>query len=189
MGRDKALLEVDGEPMAVRVARALREAGATDVVCVGGAGGALRALGLMTIDDAEPGAGPLGGVITALSALTVAADVAAVPGAIVVVLGCDLVRPDAAAITATVSGLVHGREHDGASPAALVAVPVVDDRRQWMHGAWRATALPVLEAAFAAGERAIHRAVPADRVADVHGVEPLSVADADAPRDLPRSAG
>ena len=39
MGRDKASLEIDGRPMAARVADALLEAGAAEVFCVGGAVG------------------------------------------------------------------------------------------------------------------------------------------------------
>ena len=38
MGRDKALLRVDGVPMAVRVATALRAGGADPVAAIGGDG-------------------------------------------------------------------------------------------------------------------------------------------------------
>ncbi len=55
MGRDKALVEVDGVAMALRVAHALRAAGARDVAGVG-----------TDVADAFPGEGPLGGIITAL---------------------------------------------------------------------------------------------------------------------------
>ena len=48
MGRDKAFVEVDGAPMAQRVARAMRGAGALEVVCVGGDAG--------DVADAFPGA-------------------------------------------------------------------------------------------------------------------------------------
>jgi molybdenum cofactor guanylyltransferase len=58
MGRDKAAVVVEGSPMAVRVADALRAGGAREVVCVGGDAG--------DIPDAFPGEGPLGGIITAL---------------------------------------------------------------------------------------------------------------------------
>lgn len=58
MGRDKAWVEVDGEPMVERVERALRDGGAARVARVGGHSG--------NVADAFPGEGPLGGIITAL---------------------------------------------------------------------------------------------------------------------------
>jgi molybdopterin-guanine dinucleotide biosynthesis protein A len=171
MGRDKALVVVDGEPLAARVAGALRDAGATDVVAVGGAAEPLAALGLATVPDDEPGAGPLTGIVTALR----------LPGdaAVVFVAACDLVAPAAPAVRATVAALAGEARGD-------VAVPVVAGRRQWMHGAWRSAAGAPLAAAFAAGERAVHAAVAAAglRVVEV-AVDPAAVADADTPADLP----
>ena len=64
MGRDKALVAVDGVAMAERVARALEAAGCADVRFVGGDAPALAALGRPVLPDAYPGAGPLGAVIT-----------------------------------------------------------------------------------------------------------------------------
>jgi molybdenum cofactor guanylyltransferase len=64
MGRDKALLELDGTPLIVRAARLLESVvGAPTVV---GYREEFRALGLRTIADDAPGAGPLGGIATAL---------------------------------------------------------------------------------------------------------------------------
>lgn len=66
MGRDKALLELDGMPLIVRAARLLETVvGAPTVV---GYREEFRALGLRTIADDAPGAGPLGGIATALRA-------------------------------------------------------------------------------------------------------------------------
>src|SRR5205823_7736929 len=84
MGRDKALLRVDGEAMAVRTAHALHDAGAVEVACVGGDLPALRVLGLVAFDDEHPDAGPLGGVLTAL---------AWTAEPITVVTPCDLLVP------------------------------------------------------------------------------------------------
>ena len=64
MGRAKALLEIGGEPLIVRTAR-LAEAVAGSATVVGG-GGEYRTLGLRVVDDDLPGAGPLGGIATAL---------------------------------------------------------------------------------------------------------------------------
>jgi molybdopterin-guanine dinucleotide biosynthesis protein A len=66
MGRDKALLELAGEPLIVRTAR-LVESVVGPAVVVGDAA-AYRALGLRTIADDWPGAGPLGGIATVLRA-------------------------------------------------------------------------------------------------------------------------
>ena len=68
MGRDKALLLVEGVPMAQRVAEALRAAGATEVLAIGGDAPALTALGLHLRPDDRPGDGPLPATITALGA-------------------------------------------------------------------------------------------------------------------------
>jgi molybdopterin-guanine dinucleotide biosynthesis protein A len=66
MGRDKALLDVGGEPVIVRTVR-LAASVASSVKVVGGAD-ALRELRLDVIGDRWPGAGPLGGIATALGA-------------------------------------------------------------------------------------------------------------------------
>ncbi len=68
MGRDKALLELGGVPMIVRTARLVESVvGSATVV---GDSAAFRSLGLRTIADDWPGAGPLGGIATALRAAT-----------------------------------------------------------------------------------------------------------------------
>ena len=173
MGRDKALIVVEGRPLAVRVADAIAAAGATRVVAVGGDVDALRNAGLHAVPDTEPGAGPLAGLVTALDA---------VGDGIVFVAACDLVAPSPVAVAAAVRALT-------ADPGADVAAPVVDGRRQWMHAAWRRRVETPLAAAFAAGERAVHAAVSAGglRAVDV-AVDPRSVADADTPSEL-RAAG
>jgi molybdopterin-guanine dinucleotide biosynthesis protein A len=172
MGRDKALIEIGGVPLAVRVAAALRDAGATDVRAVGGDADALSQLGLHVVADRWPGEGPLGGILTALSALQSAR--------IVLVAACDLVDPTPATIAATVRAL-------DAQPGAAVAAPILEDRRRWDQAAWRATALAPLTDQFNAGERAIHRAVGAAglTLADVGDIAPSSLRDADTPADLP----
>src|SRR4051812_50173426 len=68
MGTHKALLVVDGEPMALRVAAALRAGGAERVVLVGAGPTVAEALGLDAVPDPWPGAGPRAGVSSGLSA-------------------------------------------------------------------------------------------------------------------------
>jgi len=175
MGRDKALIDIAGRSLAVRTAAALTEAGAGRVVCVGGDLVALAAEGLAVVPDDHPGEGPLGGVLTALHL--------AAPGDLVAVLAVDHARPDAAAVHAVVATLA-------ADPSADLVVPLVEGRRQWLHGAWRAERCgAIVAAAFAAGERSIHRGVAGLRVVDLVGIEAHAVADLDRPEDLPSLRG
>jgi molybdopterin-guanine dinucleotide biosynthesis protein A len=199
MGRDKALIPVEGRPLAVRVAEAIAAAGATRVLAIGGDIAALRRVGLDAIPDADPGAGPLNGIITALDRLA-GADAG---DSVVFVGACDLVRPDPGAIAATVAALAGA---DDGTPArddvdasddsdaddtrdverSDAAVPLASDRRQWLHAAWRARCRVPLATAFAAGQRSVHGAVAAAglRVREV-ALPPDAVADADTPAELP----
>lgn len=165
MGRDKALLPVDGEPMAVGVVRALTMAGAREVVCVGGDVDALRALGLESIDDDYPDAGPLGGIITGIAW-------ASEPVALVT--PCDLLRPDARSFRELITALL-GSE-------SLVAVPIVDGKWRPLPAALRSAARAPLSEAFDEGERAVHRAM--ERVGFV-AAEVGVFTDVDTPEDLP----
>ena len=69
MGRDKALLQLDGVPMVVRTARLAGMRGAS--VTVVGPPEQYASLGLAVVPDRWPGAGPLGGIATALGASSV----------------------------------------------------------------------------------------------------------------------
>lgn len=168
MGRDKALIEIDGTAMASRVAAELRRAGATSVVALGGDAPALRALGLTVVRDDHPGEGPLAAVVGLLRA-------AEEPVALA--LGCDLVAPDASAMVAVVGALRRAR--------AEVAVPLVEGRRQWAHAAWAASAHAQLAGCLAGGERSLHRAAEGLQVVEVPGLDPGALRDVDRPEDLP----
>jgi molybdopterin-guanine dinucleotide biosynthesis protein A len=186
MGRDKALIRMGGTPMVVRVAEALRVAGAHDVVAIGREAEALASLGLATVPDAWPGAGPAGGIVTALAWAGPGSidDPGGPDDAIVLVVGCDLVAPSPVAMAATVAALAR-------DPAASVAVPGSGGRRQWAHAAWRRSAGPSLGAVLDAGERAVHRVVASAglSVVEVDGIDPAALADADTPGDLPDGEG
>jgi molybdopterin-guanine dinucleotide biosynthesis protein A len=82
MGTDKAFIEIDGRPLVTIARDALRDAGASEVLAVGG--------------DRWPGEGPLAGVVTALTEAE---------HDVVVVLSCDLPAVDALAVTAVLAGL------------------------------------------------------------------------------------
>jgi molybdenum cofactor guanylyltransferase len=173
MGRDKALLPIEGVPLARRVADALDAAGAEAVEAVGGDGPALVARGLRHRPDRWPGEGPLGGIVTALGS-------GAHPG-VAVVLSCDLIAPRPEAIGHVVRALV--------ASDADVAVPVVDGRPQWLHAAWDRRVAAIVGDLFAAGERSVAGAALALRVEEVTGLAPDALADADRPEDLPGERG
>lgn len=169
MGRDKALLVVDGQALAATAAAALTEAGAAEVFCVGGDDEALGALGLTVVADRHPGEGPLGALVTAL---------AHAGEELVMVLSCDLPDASPRAVQAVVEAL-------GAAPGAALAVPVHEGRRQFLHAAYRRRSLPAWEAAFVSGERSLHRPATDLHAVEVEGLDPRWLHDADDPRDLP----
>lgn len=135
MGRDKAALPIDGVPMARRVADVLARAGCEPVVAVGGDAGVLHEVGLAVVPDEYPGAGPLGGLITALHQFRDAA--------VVVVVACDLPWLGADSVTMVLGSM---RPDD-------LAVIGRTDRVQPLVGAWRPSACAALDEAFATGER------------------------------------
>lgn len=165
MNTDKALIKIHGIPMVARVAAALGDAGAREVVVIGG-DPAIGDLGLAMVEDAHPGDGPLGGVITALQRASFD---------IVAVLATDLVAPDPHVIRAVVLAL---GDHD-------VAVPVAGRHRHSHHAVWHRRCLPRLVDAFAAGERAIKRVLPSLDARYVTGLPAAALDDADTPDELP----
>lgn len=171
MGVDKALIRLEGRALVARVADVIRLAGATEVTVIGGDEAAITGLGLAHTSDRWPGAGPLGGLVTAIG------HAGTDP---VVVLACDLVAPDPAAVRRVVAALEAATDADA-------AVPDADGLVQWLHGAWRWRAGARFETAFASGERAIHRAVIAAGLVlvTVDGIPREALADADTVDALP----
>jgi molybdopterin-guanine dinucleotide biosynthesis protein A len=158
MGRDKAVMIVDGLPMASRVAAALASGGCEPVVAIGGARTELERFGLGVVPDRFPGEGPLGGIITAL--LDAPVDVPAV-----FVASCDLPRLSGAAVHAVLAALALAITAD-------VAI-AVGDRDQPLCAAWRQVALPSLQHLFSSGERRVSSAI-----------RELSVARVELPREV-----
>ena len=161
MGRDKATIEIEGEPMAARVAAALIAAGAAEVVTVGP-----PVAGLASIAEAEPGQGPLGAVVAAIRWAG---------GRVVLVAACDLIAPDPASFAAVVDAL---------DAHADAAVPIVSGRAQPLAAAYSPSAVDALTAAYASGERSISAALRGLRVSDVSGIDAEAFRDADEPGDL-----
>ena len=187
MGTDKAFIEIDGTPMVVRAAEALRAAGAAPVVVVGGDGARLRALGLDAVPDRYPGEGPLGGVITALAALDAHGDGLDAAAT----LPCDVISPAPAAVRLVIDGLAAAdRALSAGQPAADLAVPVGGGAAQWTHAVWRKDCLGPLSEAFERGVRSLRDAARQLRVLEVEVPGDGWFRDADRPEDLPdRPAG
>lgn len=167
MGTDKAFVEVGGVPLVRTVADALLLAGAEHVMAVGGDGPRLMALGLGWWPDDHPGEGPLGAILTALRGAT---------GDPVLVVACDMPGLDPAALSVVLGAL--GPDDD-------VALPVHDGRLEPLHAAYRRRALGPLSRAFAAGERAPHRALAGLRTRTVMLDDPASLRNVNTLDDLP----
>lgn len=166
MGRSKAWVPVGGVPMAVLVARALRDGGCRPVVFVGGepARRADREPVVPTVPDLHPGAGPLGAVLTALHAF---------PGD-VVVAACDLPTLDGASVRALLA----------ADPDGSAAVVVGTSAGQHVALArWRRNAVVELAELFEAGHRSWRSALAALPTCTVE-LAAERVADVDTPGEL-----
>jgi molybdopterin-guanine dinucleotide biosynthesis protein A len=176
MGADKALVPVDGVPMAVRAARALVDGGAGPVAAVGGDGAALEALGLAWLPDDHPGQGPLGAVLTALRAAgapAVGGGATAPPGG-VVVLACDVPFVSAATVAALVA----------AAPPSVVAAAGPSGRPEPLVAWYGLASYDVLARAFAAGERSVRAALAGLPVATVAVADERELANVNRPEDL-----
>jgi coenzyme F420-0:L-glutamate ligase / coenzyme F420-1:gamma-L-glutamate ligase len=144
MGRDKAVIEVDGEPLVHRVAGAIGRV-ANPVLLAPGRPGRLGTLAYGEVADDPEGAGPLGGMIAGLGA-------SPHPLAAVVAVDMPFASPEVIALLA-------GR---WAGEDALV--PVTDAGPQPLHALYARSALPTLRAAVASGRRAVRDAVAVTNV-------------------------
>ncbi|MCX6523084.1 MAG: molybdenum cofactor guanylyltransferase [Actinobacteria bacterium] len=173
MGRDKALVEVDGAAMVHRVVAAVVGAGCSPVITVGGDAAALATVladteaDVAMVPDRFPGEGPLGAILTALRHLASPA----------VVVATDLAWLDAA----TVERLLVHRDRLDAD-----VVMARSDRAEHLCALWWPSAAPALERRFAAGERAIHRALDGLRLVEV-AVPTGAVRNVNTPTDLGRT--
>ena len=171
MGTDKALVEIDGKPMALHVADAMRAGGCQEVVLVGADEATARALEMNTVPDRWPGDGPLGGLASALGASP--------PAGLVVVAACD--QP---AVTGTlVQALVDAVLTDHRAIAATPRTP--SGHRHPFPTAWRAAARPGIEVLLRAGRRRADAGLYAVGVVAVP-VEPAVIQDLDTPADVAR---
>ena len=100
MGKDKAFLEVDGEPLLARQLRLLDQAGASELLISGREGVDYSAFGVKVIYDALPGVGPLAGLVSALQS-------ASFP--LVLVLAVDLPAMTLAMLSMILGACTEGR--------------------------------------------------------------------------------
>ena len=106
MGRDKAFLEINGQPLLARQVQLVRAAGAGEVFISGRTGTDYSAFGCHVLQDEFPDAGPLAGIERALTKAS---------ESLLLVLAVDLPAMN----TEFLRGLaVHCRENCGAIPRA-----------------------------------------------------------------------
>ncbi len=155
-GRDKALVEFDGEPLIARLCRILQAATSAPVQIIGDAA-KYSGIGVECITDRWPGEGPLGGIITALKAT----DDSAFQDSWSLIIGCDMPF-------LTSEWLRHVADRAVASEATVV-VPESSHGLEPLCACWRASAAPALSRVFQGGVR---------RVTDAMKQLPMEVLDA-----------
>ncbi len=137
MGRPKALLEFDGEPLIAHVVRRLRTV-VRDVVVVAAPDQELPPLPATVVHDEVAYQGPVAGMHHGLVAAA---------GDVAYVTSCDAVFMNRALIRLALSRI------DGYD----AAVPHWDARLQPLHAAYRRSVIPYLARQLAAGDlRAVH---------------------------------
>ena len=170
MGRTKALIEIDGVPMAGRVATALRDAGCVRVFAYGGDPDRLAPLGLAVLPDRHPGTGPLGAVLGLLALFAQGHSDAAV-----FVAACDLPSLTGSVLAPMVE--VARTQPD---------VDVVVARTSQIEptcAIWRASAAEELHRLHELGERALHVAI--ERLHSVPvDVDAAALANINTPEEL-----
>jgi molybdopterin-guanine dinucleotide biosynthesis protein A len=175
MGRTKALIELDGIPMARRVADALAVAGCASVIAYGGDPVELEPLGIPVLPDRYPGSGPLGGVLGALELFS-ESDLH-IDG--VLLVACDLPALQGGDLAGLVDAVRSHRDVD--------VVVARTARIEPTCAIWRPRATERLRVMFDSGERALHRAIEQLESCAVE-VEALAVRNINTPDDLDRYA-
>lgn len=137
MGRPKALLLFDNEPLIVHIVTALRSL-CGDVVVVGAPDQELPWLPATVIRDAVAYQGPVGGISYGLAAIS---------GEVAIVVACDSVFLSLPLLSHLLDRI----------PAHDVVVPQWEGRLQPLHAVYRKAVLPILERQLARGEsRPVH---------------------------------
>jgi molybdopterin-guanine dinucleotide biosynthesis protein A len=145
-GRDKALVEFDGEPLIVRLCRTLQAATMANVGIIGDAA-KYGDFSVECIADHWPGEGPLGGIITALATATVTAT----QDAWSLIIGCDMPF-----LTSEWLRYLAAR---AAASKAEVVVPESSYGLEPLCSCWRASAVTTLTRALESGVRRVTEAM------------------------------
>ncbi|GAB7081309.1 molybdenum cofactor guanylyltransferase [Megalodesulfovibrio paquesii] len=153
LGRDKVLERVDGQPMLARMAE-LAGRHCRQVVVSGRDPAAQEAVpqavrDLPWLPDEGPGGGPLRGISTCLRRL----------GGPLLVLACDLPLLD----DATVGRLLEAHRHRPPQAVMTTFLQQATGFIEALVSVYEAEALPLLEAAAAAGMNKLSRAIPFER--------------------------
>ena len=136
MGIPKGEMDFLGRPLIERSIDALVEAGASEVIIVGGKPFVAKTKDVRAIEDVYPDEGPLGGLITGL--LNARMDQA-------MVLSNDLMSIDGSTIRRI---LDFGQLAD-------LAIPMAGGVPQVLTALWKVSCLKVLESAFKSGSRSL----------------------------------
>jgi molybdopterin-guanine dinucleotide biosynthesis protein A len=155
MGTNKALLEFEGVPIIERLLAALRPL-FPELAIVANDVETYRHLAVPVWPDRRPGAGPLGGIYTAVLN-------SAFPRTFCI--ACDMPFPSRAVIT-------HLRQ---LAADADVVVPRTPDGYQPLHAVYAKTCVPAIESLLQAGCLKIDRLFPLVRlrIVDAHELRPL----------------
>jgi molybdenum cofactor guanylyltransferase len=145
-GRDKALVDFNGEPSIARLCRVLQIATSAPVRIIGDTEKYKRT-GFECIADRWPGEGPLGGIITALDAGSDSNDSRSWS----LIIGCDMPF-------LTVEWLQHLATRAVASKAEVV-VPESNYGLEPLCACWRSSAAPTLTRVFDEGVRRVTEAM------------------------------
>jgi molybdenum cofactor guanylyltransferase len=139
MGRDKALIEIDGKPLVRLVADRVAEC-ADPVLLASGGSRRFESLPYEEIPDAVPGAGPISGLVAALSAS---------PHDLLVAAAVDMPFVSADVFRL----LLELRAHEDA------VVPVTNQGKQPLHALYHLSALPHVADALERGRYGLREAL------------------------------
>ncbi len=164
MGQDKALMLFRGQPLIARLVDRLRAGAAGNppgyaIAVVSNRPDDYRFLGVPLYADLLPGAGPLGGLLTALEACT---------SPLIAVVACDMpfLRPS----------LLLAQQALLLIAGADVVIPRLPDGLEPLHAVYRgSTCLPAVRAALEAGERRMIAWFPAVKVREMTMSEILPI--------------
>ncbi len=173
MGTTKALIEIDGVPMAARVAAALRAVGCSSVIAYGGDPDELAPLGLPVLADRYPGSGPLGGVLGVLELF----EVHEPRPAGVFIVACDLPALTGDALHAVVATAEDHPDVDVVVARTSSIEPTC--------AIWRPAGIERVRRCFGDGERALHAVIARLRSHEVD-VDAAALRNINTPEELGR---